>query len=304
MAKRDHGPRPSRAGAILKAFKAILLAAACLAAETALAAEARVAGRYVWQSDDPEIGGLSGLEVEADGVGFLALIDRGRIFEGRFLRESGQITGLNLSAKAGLLGPSGAPLEEEEDDSEGLALDGHGGFYVSFEGPARVWHYDSLMAGPTEIALTRDFAEMQENAGLEALAALADGSLVTMPERTGRQDRPFPLHHLADGRWGTLGDLARIGPFLAVGADLGPDGYLYVLERDFVGIGFRSRIRRVDLSTGSDEILLTSALRAFGNLEGLAVWQDSSGQIRLVAVSDNNFIGVQKTEFVEFIVID
>ncbi len=302
--KRDHGQRSSRAGTIPKAFKAILLAAACLAAKPALAAEARVASRYVWQSDDPRIGGLSGLEVDAEGVGFVALIDRGRILEGRFLRLGDRITGLDVSTAFDLLGPDGTPLEDEDDDSEGLAFDSDGGVYVSFEGPARVWHYDGLLATPTEIALTREFAQMQQNAGLEALAALEDGSLVTMPERTGRQDRPFPLYHYAGDRWGTLGDLARVGPFLAVGADLGPDGYLYVLERDFVGIGFRSQIRRVDLSSGANETLLTSARWEFDNLEGISAWRDAQGRIRLIAVSDKNFIGFQKTEFVEFIVSD
>ena len=183
MVKRGLGPRLSRTQAIFIATRLLLLAAACLAAQSAFAAEARIVGRFVWQPDDPEIGGVSGLEVEADGVGFLALIDRGRILEGRFLREGGQITGLGLSAKAGPLGPDGAALEEEDDDSEGLALDGSGGFYVSFEGPARVWHYGGLSATPTEIALTREFGQMQENASLEALAALGDGSLVTLPER-------------------------------------------------------------------------------------------------------------------------
>lgn len=269
-----------------------------------MAAEARLIGRYVWQPDDPEIGGLSGLEVAADGVGFLALVDRGQILEGRFLREGGEIKGVSLSSKTTLLALDGETLAEEDDDSEGLALDGRGGFYVSFEGPARVWHYDGLSTIPTGIALTREFAQMQKNASLEALAALDDGSLVTLPERTGRQDRPFPIYHYDNGRWGVLGELARIGPFLVTGADLGPDGYLYVLERDFVGVGFRSRIRRIDLSTGTSQTLLTSAPWDFDNLEGISAWRDAQGRVRLTTVSDNNFMALQKTEFVEFIVTD
>ena len=36
--------------------------------------------------------------------------------------------------------------------------------------------------------------------------------------------------------------------FLVVGADVGPDDRLYVLERDFAFFGFRSRVRSFDLA--------------------------------------------------------
>ena len=71
-----------------------------------------------------------------------------------------------------------------------------------------------------------------------------------------------------------------------------------------MGFGFRSRIRRVDLSNGASETLLTSAPWDFDNLEGIAAWQDSEGHTRLIAVSDNNFMALQRTEFFEFIVTD
>ncbi len=78
------------------------------------------------------------------------------------------------------------------------------------------------------------------------------------------------------------------GPFLIVGADIGPDGRLYMLERDFAGIGFRSRIRRFDLDGGNEETMLETGLRTHDNLEGISVWQDAQG-LRLTLISDDNF---------------
>jgi hypothetical protein len=41
-----------------------------------------------------------------------------------------------------------------------------------------------------------------------------------------------------------------------------------------------------------------------GNLEGLAVWQDALGTIRLTMLSDDNFNSFQRSEFVEYRVAD
>ena len=268
-----------------------------------MAAEARLLSRYHWQTDNPEFGGFSALEVGEDGLALTVLMDRGRLVQGQLLRTSTGIEGINVTVETNLLGLDGKPLSGEDDDSEGLALDGQGGFYVSFEGPARVWHYASLGAVPTEIKLTREFAQMQNNASLESLAA-TDGALLTMPERSGRFDKDFPVYRFDSDRWSVPLELPRDGPFLVTGAYVGPDGYLYVLERDFVGVGFRSRIRRMDLADGATETLMVSAPWEYDNLEGIAAWRDGDGRIRLTTVSDNNFLPIQKTEVVEFILAD
>ena len=103
-----------------------------------MAAEARLLSRYHWQTDNPEFGGFSALEVGEDGLALTVLMDRGRLVQGQLLRTSTGIEGINVTVETNLLGLDGKPLSGEDDDSEGLALDGQGGFYVSFEGPARV----------------------------------------------------------------------------------------------------------------------------------------------------------------------
>ena len=89
--------------------------------------------------------------------------------------------------------------------------------------------------------------------------------------------------------------------------DIGPDGRLYLLERAFDGFGFRTRVRSFAM-TGGDlgpgRVLVQSTLREFDNLEGLGVWRDGSGAIRLTMISDDNFRRFQSTQFVEFAVTE
>jgi hypothetical protein len=51
-------------------------------------------------------------------------------------------------------------------------------------------------------------------------------------------------------------------------------------------------------------VLLETAPGAFGNLEGLSVWQDAAGALRLTLVADDNFLFFLGTEVVEFTVPD
>ena len=76
-----------------------------------------------------------------------------------------------------------------------------------------------------------------------------------------------------------------------------------MLERDFLGIGFRSRVRRFDLTGGNEQVLLETRLRAHDNLEGISVWQDEQG-LRMTLISDDNFRAFQRTEIVEYRLTD
>ncbi len=116
------------------------------------------------------------------------------------------------------------------------------------------------------------------------------------------------LFRFRDGRWDVAGLLPMDGKFLPVGADFGPDGRLYLLERQFFGLGgFASRVRRVELAADgviADETLIQTPPGSFVNLEGIAVWRDAAGVLRLTMVSDDNFMAVLGTEVVEFRVAD
>ena len=112
-----------------------------------------------------------------------------------------------------------------------------------------------------------------------------------------------PILRLEDGAWQRAGTLPAQDAFGVVGADFGPDNLLYILERAFSPLGFRSRIRRLSLDgeTPQPETLLTTRLGDFDNLEGIDVWRDPAGSTRITLVSDDNFLRVQRSELVEFV---
>lgn len=284
---------------------AIACLLAVLAGLPAAAAELQFVGRYVWSEPDPGFGEVSGIEIAADGSGFAVVSDRGWIGTGRLERaENGAVIGVSGFRQADLLNRKGKPVSRYDSDSEGLAGDPDGPLFVSFEGHHRVWRYAKPFGNAARIGDHADFDTLQNNSGLEALAIGPDGALYTMPERSGEWERPFPVYRYQQGRWDADLSIPRVGRFLPVGADFGPDGRLYIVERDFMWYaGFASRIRRFTLTAdGFDagETLLTTGFRTHDNLEGIALWQDQAGDIRLTLVSDDNGNLLQVTELVDY----
>ena len=260
---------------------------------------------FTWSMPDDRFGGFSGIELSDDGTSFLALTDRGGWTRGSITRDAdGRITGVTAQPIRLLRGRFEAPLDPGRSDSEGLAVGADGTVYVSFEQFARVLRYDRIDGPARNLISPREFGRMQANSALEALAIDAAGTLYTLPERSGELDRPFPIFRYRDGTWDQPFGLRRDGGYLAVAADIGPDGRFYLLERQFHGIlGFSSRVRSFALSeTGlSDERTeLETGIGQHDNLEGLSVWQDPSGAIRLTMIADDNFNFFQKTEIVEY----
>ncbi|MCX7646264.1 MAG: esterase-like activity of phytase family protein [Rhodobacteraceae bacterium] len=270
---------------------------------------AREVGRHVWTADDPRFGGVSGLELADDGETFAAVTDRGMLLTGRLLRDgAGRLSGVDGVRIQPLRDARGAPVTGRDADAEGLAVAPDGTLYVSFEAEHRVWSFAGPGTPARPLPLHPDFARLQNNSGLEALAIDREGRLLTLPERSGRLDRPFPVYRLENGAWTQPFDLPRDGAWLPVGADVGPDGRLYLLERNFRGLrGFDARVSRFALGPGGPgprEVLLESRALFQNNFEGIAVWRDGDGRLRFVLVSDDNFAFPLTTELVEYRLAD
>lgn len=263
------------------------------------------AGRFVWQSAQAEFGGLSGLEMSPDGDRFLAVSDRGFIFEGHPVRTAtGQITAVDPVKRHDLLERDGTVMKRFLRDAEGLAVMPSGQIYVSFESYPRIWRYDRA-GGPAHATHLWDhFWDIRDNAGLEALTPTPEGGLLAIAETV---TDGFAATYSYDGdRWTPSAALAVPDGFRISGADLGPDGKLYLLERKLDWLsGFVSRIRRLDRGeTGTGEVLLTSAAGDLGNTEGISLWQDAGGRIMITLISDDNFSPLQSTILAEFRVVE
>ncbi len=267
---------------------------------------AEFVGSFRWYVPVDTFGGYSGLEVSADGRKFWVVSDGGNIATGQFRRDApdGKIVGVEKFAQHPILDTSGKQTNGVWNDAEGLALDASGAIFVSFEGMHRVWRYDEPGGTAYKVPEHPDFKKFQNNSSLETLAIDESGRLYTLPERSGLLTRPFPVYRLQDGAWELVSSIPRRGPFLTTGGDFGPDGWFYLLERNFNGVwGFQTRIRRMKLSAGQvtdEEILLETSSGTHDNLEGIALWQDQKGDTRITMISDDNFRAFQRTEFVEY----
>ncbi|MCU9848009.1 esterase-like activity of phytase family protein [Defluviimonas sp. WL0024] len=275
------------------------------AVAAAAAPRAQLVGSYDWEVADAGFGGFSGLDISADGVLFIAVSDSGATVEGQFQRDpDGRVTAVSAGPVVKLLAPDGERLRSAKADSEGVALAPGGGFYLSFELFDRVAYYPGRRQ-PSERELRAEvFADLEYNSGLEALAIDAEGTLYTLPERSGAKGRPFPVFRYRNEAWDQPFAIRRDPGWLPVGADFGPDGRLYLLERDFwPALGFKSRVRRFTIADdriAAEETVLETSAGVHDNLEGIAVWRDPAGATRLTMIADDNFLPVQRTEIADY----
>lgn len=256
---------------------------------------------------DARFGGWSGLDVADDGQSFLAISDRGAFMTARIDRDAGAISSIEVQEIEPIRQINGENTDGFTADAEGLARDARGQIYISFEGFHRVRRHRAINLPALNLPSHPDFKLMQNNSSLEALAIDREGVLYTLPERSGELARPFPVYAYRSGRWSQFGTIPRSGSYLPVGADFGPDGRFYLLERTFSFLGFSSRVRSFERTNDGfvDEItLLDTSLGTHDNLEGISVWRDANGDIRVTMIADDNFQIFQSTELVEYVLVD
>lgn len=265
-------------------------------------------GTFVWEREESFFGGLSGLEIAANGIDFLAIGDSAQLLRGTFERAEGRITDARIPWIGALKGSGGAPLfqtgNKQTTDSEGLAGGPDGPFYVSFEQSPRVWRYDSLDGPAIPLPYYENLTHWRGNRSFEALAVDQDGTLYTIPEGRRSRLKRFPVYRFDGAVWDRPFWVPARDWFYPVGADFGPDGRLYLLERRHHGfLRFSSRVRSFLIS--GDEMLdeqevLRTQPGQFDNLEGIALWTDNAGATRITLISDDNYLALQETQIVEF----
>ncbi|MEM9060070.1 MAG: esterase-like activity of phytase family protein [Pseudomonadota bacterium] len=255
-------------------------------------------------SDNSDFGGLSGL-LMADGK-LIAVSDGGWWFLAD-VEDRGNGLFPTLSGYAPMTDADGIRLDKGGRDAEGLTV--RDGFMaVSFEHDHRISFH--LEEGRLDDDVTdARFERFRSNKGLEGLATTPDGWIIAIPEEPAGSE--FPVFVLRYSGEFDRAALPVTGRHLVTGADVGPDGRLYVLKRDFsLLLGFSIRVERYDLD--SDGFPLPDTLKTLAawenasgidNMEGIALWTDSRGDMRLTLISDDNFNALQRTILMDFTVL-
>ncbi|WP_171172600.1 esterase-like activity of phytase family protein [Ruegeria sp. HKCCA0370] len=258
-----------------------------------------------WPGEE-RFGGLSGLEISEDGTKLIAVSDRPVLVFAKVQRQGDSIVGIrNIEIVRPRTPGSMNYHDEVNSDLEALALEKNGRLWVSTENYHDVEYFNPGEYTANHIDYeteTQAFRSLPYNQGLEALSLDPRGRVIAIPETW--PGNSFPVFRLENGEWSVSGEIRKSGSYVPVGADTGPDGHLYLLERRFAwGIGFSNRVRRfafVEDKIVETDTLLQTKIRTHGNLEGIAVWSDASNAIRLTMVSDDNFRMFLDTEIVEY----
>nr|WP_269667580.1 esterase-like activity of phytase family protein [Sulfitobacter guttiformis] len=260
-----------------------------------------------WQIEAPWFGGWSGIEVTGQGTRMTVITDRGHLLEALLRRDrSGVLETVEVQSFRPLTDENGRRLGKKATDAEGLAIAENGHAFVSFEHRHRIMDLDP-QTGRTGNRIALPFRNsLGDNSGIEALAIGLDGTLFALTEAAPARGHPFPLYTYTDGQWRVAAHIPQRGPFVPVGADIDALGRFWLLERTVTPIGFRSRVRMfvLDPHAPREYTLMTSIPARYDNLEGISVWSDQDGLMHVTLISDDNFFALQRTQIVEFVVIE
>jgi hypothetical protein len=282
-------------------------------------------GGLVLTSPSPSFGGWSGLLMDPNGKGFLALSDAGAWMTGKIAYDAGRPHSLTATRVGPLRDAEGKPLNSDQDrDSEAITLASgtlaKGTAYIGFERNSRIGLVDIDDAGVSPMT---SMLEMPKEAldvgndGIEAMLTLKSGphagELVTFLESplAGETVHRGWIWISGEAKPFTIEGIGDYGITDAAGLD---DGSVLLLERRFRPTdGVRIRLRRLPAdavapgSVAKGEVLLEADGKQaeIDNLEALAVSKSEAGDTVLTIMSDDNFNHVlQRTLLLQFTLKD
>ncbi|MCI4664292.1 MAG: esterase-like activity of phytase family protein [Neomegalonema sp.] len=274
---------------------------------------------YELRSADPRFGGISGLDMHK--LELTAATDAGVFLRIDLRRdERGAITALGAASIAPQLDGKGAPIESDGAKAEALARDPVSGLlWAAYLKDHRILGWRNIEAAAVADISALPKSVLAPEGGIEALAAARDRSLYAIASAPIRDQKGLSG---AIGGWRLAVDRAvrfeikRSDGFRPKGADFGPDGALYLLERREAGDqGAALRIRRFaakkvhkiedGAQLGEGETLLLLTDRApIGAMDALAVDPGKDGKVVLTLVADNDHSAEQPTRLLQFTVAE
>lgn len=257
-------------------------------------------------SSDPRFGGLSGMSIGKDGQSLAMVTDRGHLIRARLRQNS---AGLPLGLEDVTLVPllsDDLMASKKSSDAESIARLADGRFVVSFERHHRLELYDQnwrpLGSYPNS---PKALEKLSKNGGLEAIEAMADGSLLIIAE--GKDQADHTKAWVLRGKQAQKIEFPLSDGFRPTGLTRLPGGDMVLLERFFSPLlGAKSRLRRIAIDQnglpnlpGTVVATLEAPVRV-DNYEGIAAFQTPSGQILIYILSDDNFSVLQDTLLMVF----
>lgn len=261
------------------------------------------------RSGDSRFGGLSGLDISADGGRLTAITDRGNWFNALLgYDDDGRLARISDTRLEPVRDENGRPLTGRAlTDSEALARLTDGSFIIGFEQKHRLRRYRGIGSAASAVGAPSMLSASPLNGGAEAITRLWGNELLVLSERL--EARPgIAAGWIGSGQtWRAVG-FRRKGLFRPVGAATRDDGAIFILERRFTTIGgIASRIsvlpgRQIApgvIFEGAELAELAAPLVA-DNFEGIAVRRGKGGETLIYIVSDDNFHDLQRTLLLMF----
>lgn len=267
-----------------------------------------------------EFGQLSAMRFLTPGGDFIGVADHGYWFYGTIERDGHVPAGVSRFRMQPMVDATGnALLDKADQDAEGL--DVHEGVVtVAFERNARLAEF-ALAPGAMGRPLRHlDFViprrELRSNQGIETLArapagGALDGARVVVAERSVDGDGNI-FAAIIEGKHKGVFKVRRSDSFDVTDGVFLPDGDLLLLERRFsplVGVGMRlRRIAGTAIRPGAlvDGPVLMQADLAYriDNMEAVDVWRRDDGALVVSLLSDDNQSFLQRTLYLEFVLVE
>ncbi|WP_299813023.1 esterase-like activity of phytase family protein [Tardiphaga sp.] len=274
----------------------------------------------VLTSKHREFGGLSGLRLDANGEGFVAISDKGNWFTGKIAYSGSAMVGLTDVEVAPILGADGKPLTARGwFDTESIAVDGPT-VYIGIERVHQILKFDfgrdGVRARGEVLPQPAGMRRLPSNGSLESLVvgrkgmALA-GTLIAISER-GLDASGNIMAWLIGGKAPTQFSVRRTDSYDISDAVQLPSGDLLLLERKFSlfgGAGIRIRRIALALITPGATVDGASIFDAdlgyeIDNFEGIDVHVTAEGDTVLTLISDDNFSMLQRTLLMQFTLVE
>ena len=255
--------------------------------------------------NEKDYGGFSGLVIMNEGTKALVVTDKSFFFVLELRRDaSDNLIGYSVIRKGRILSSKGEHLNGRNTDSESIVIDKNDNYYISFESNHRIMMHTKVEGKGVFIPKHPMFRKLFVNKGIEALAIDNDDRLIAIPEKPPLGMSDIPIFRLRNNKWEIIKYVKIKDDFLVTDAEILPQGLLLVLERKFSWTqGFKTRFRLISLDKFDNTepiTVFTSTANQFDNLEGVTLWRDKNGEMRILTVSDDNFHPLQQSEIREF----